>query len=96
MSQQHVGRFMKQCLMRQLGHWINRDLALASVSLAIAVCMRERDLLDMPRRKRLLGVPFGQRWRDEFSAGGLRQNEPVRLVHEAGESPLVILRLVLG
>lgn len=71
MAQHDVGRFMKQRRMRQLGDWVDRDLTSASVSLPVALHMREADPLNVQRTKCLLRVPFRQAWCNEFIADGL-------------------------
>jgi hypothetical protein len=55
-----MGGFMKERLMWQLRHRIDRDLALARVSLTVAVCIRETDLLNVQRGKRLLAFHSGK------------------------------------
>jgi hypothetical protein len=57
--------------MRQLCHRIDRDLTLLGVSLAVAVRIREVDLLNVQRGERLLRVPLRQAWRNEFIADRL-------------------------
>src|ERR1700754_622189 len=84
-----MGRFMKECFVRQLGYRIDRDLLLARVSLAVAVRMRETDLLDLQGGKRLLCIPFRQAWPNELLADGLRKHEPARLVDKSREDAFV-------
>jgi hypothetical protein len=46
MTQQDVGRFMKQRLVRKLGDGIDRDLSLPRVALTVAVGIGESDLFN--------------------------------------------------
>ena len=86
---------MKSRLVWKLGHRIDRDLTLASVSLAVAIGIRETDLLNAEGSQRLLRILFRQAWRNEFIAAGLRENEPARLVHKAREGAVAILSFVV-
>ena len=49
---------MKECLVRELGHGIDRDLALLCVSLTVAVRVSESDLFNVEGCKRSLCVPL--------------------------------------
>src|SRR5215471_13944355 len=77
--------------MRKLRHGIDRDLSLPCVSLTIAVGVGKRDLLDLQSGKRSLRFPIRQPWRGELFASGLRNDEPSRLMHKAGECVAVVL-----
>jgi hypothetical protein len=77
-----VGHFVKKRLMRELCYWIDRDLAAAREALTIAVRLVERDPFNAKCPQRLLGVPLRDRDWAKFVAGGLRDDEPSRLVSE--------------
>src|SRR3990172_5591747 len=88
---------MKECLGRELGYRINRDLPLArGVSLTISVRASESDLFNIEDSKRSRGVPLRQCWRREFFAHRLTDDEPARLVHKGGVSMFFVRLVFIG
>ncbi|HKR61178.1 MAG TPA: hypothetical protein VJS64_15765 [Pyrinomonadaceae bacterium] len=76
---------MKQCLVRELRYWIDRDLATTCETLTVPVRLVERDPLDAKRLKCPLRVPLWDRDRAKLGASRLTDDEPSRLVNERRE-----------
>ena len=82
----HVGHFVKEGLMRELRHGVDRDLTATGKPLTVAVRLVESDPLNGKRLKCSLGFPFRDRDWSKIAAVGLTEYKPSGAVNKRRES----------
>src|ERR1700730_7425702 len=95
-AQDNVRDFVKQSLVREFSKRRYSYLRLLRVSLNVAVCVCERNLLDAKASKSAFLVPFWTLGHWYRLAIGLRQYKPSWLPNESGYVKLVFACLAVG
>src|SRR6185295_7438291 len=95
-QQNNVGDFVKQGFVRQFSKRRYSNLRLLRVSLNIAVCVCERNLLDAKCSKGALFIPFWSLGHCYRLAIGLAQYKPSGLPDKSGYVKLVFSCLAVG
>src|SRR6185295_5841048 len=94
-QQNNVGDFVKQGFVRQFSKRRYSNLRFLRVSLNVAVCVCERNLLDAKRSKGSFFVPFWNLGHWYRLAIGLRKHKPSRLPNKSGYVKLVFACLAV-
>src|SRR5215510_16003926 len=81
----HMGHFMKKCLVWKLSNRVNCYLALAGKPLNISVRVIEWNTLNAKCRDRSLRIPLRDRNGFKLLSFGLSKNKPSCPIYEAGK-----------